>query len=379
MHAPESSSIPTTRPRTAANRFALDYRAEAKRLGPPVVPIIDIHAHINGSIASTIYREVMDLYGVSTVVSQTRWEDAHAVRDALGDRIRFVAIPRYDKPPRSEAIGKGFLDEIRRWHAEFGSRIIKLWAAPRLIDLMQGPGEADLVWLDSPPRRAAVELAQSLGMMVMVHVGDPDTWFATKYADATKYRRKIDHYAGFERMLDDYPGPWMAAHMGGWPENLGFLDGLLSRHPNLVLDTSATKWIVREISKHPRDRMISFLAKWSGRILFGSDIVTEEAHLTPKTGPTPGRIFADLASSPAEAFDLYASRYVALRTMWETGYQGESPIADPDLMMVEPGKYDEMSAPPLRGLALPAAMLRVLYDSASMATVMRHLGAREAP
>lgn len=365
-----------TGPRTAANRFGLDYASEAQRLGPPVVPIIDIHAHINGPTACLIYKRAMDLYGIRTVVSQTRWEDAHAVRSAMGDRIRFVAIPRYDKPPRSEAIGKGFLDEIRRWHGEFNARIIKLWAAPRLIDLMSAPGEADLVWLDSPPRRAAVELAQSLGMMVMVHVGDPDTWFATKYSDAAKYRRKIDHYAGFERMLTEYPGPWMAAHMGGWPEDLDFLDGLLARHPNLVLDTSATKWILREVSKHPRERVVAFLSRWSGRILFGSDIVTEEVHLTPKTGPTPGRIFADLASSPAEAFDLYASRYFALRTMWETAYDGESPIADPDLKMVDPARFDDMSAPRLRGLSLSPDMLKTLYESAARATVMAHLDAQ---
>lgn len=338
-----------------------------------MVPIIDIHAHISGARASGIYREVMDLYGVASVVSQTRWEDAHAVRGVLGDRIRFVSIPKYDQGARTEAIGALFLEEIRRWHGEFGSRIVKLWAAPRLLDLMGSPEGRSLAWLDSPARRAAVELAQSLGMMVMVHVGDPDTWFATRYADAAVYGRKVDHYAPLERMITEYPGLWMAAHLGGWPEDLEFLDGLLSRHANLVLDTSATKWILREVSRHPREAVVGFLRKWSGRILFGSDIVTGDEHLAPKTPETAGRTFADLASSPEEAFDLYASRYYALRTMWETGYDGESPIADPDLQMVDPERHDGMSAPRLRGLSLPAEMLRVLYDGAARGTVMRHL------
>jgi hypothetical protein len=173
-----------------------------------------------------------------------------------------------------------------------------------------------------------------------------------------------------------YPGLWLAAHMGGWPEDLDFLDGLLERHPGLVLDTSATKWMVREVSRHPRERVVRFLARWSGRILFGSDIVSEEVHLVRKAGPTPGRVVADLASSPGEAFDLYASRYFALRTMWETAYEGESPIADPDLKMVDPSAYDDMSAPPLRGLSLPADMLRVLYREGANATVMKHLDGR---
>jgi hypothetical protein len=77
----------------------------------------------------------------------------------------------------------------------------------------------------------------------------------------------------------------------------------------------------------------------------------------------------DLASSPEEAFDLYASRYWALRTMFETGYLGESNIADPDLAMVDPARHDAMSAPTLRGLALPAPALRTLYHDACAQTV----------
>ncbi|MHC4590503.1 MAG: hypothetical protein ACYTAQ_14535 [Planctomycetota bacterium] len=41
-----------------------------------------------------------------------------------------------------------------------------------------------------------------------------------------------------------------------------------------------------------------------------------------------------MASSPQEAFDLYASRYWALRTLFETDHVGPSPIADPDLALV---------------------------------------------
>ncbi len=33
-------------------------------------------------------------------------------------------------------------------------------------------------------------------------------------------------------MLDRFTNLWIAAHMGGWPEDLGFLDGLVARHPN---------------------------------------------------------------------------------------------------------------------------------------------------
>jgi hypothetical protein len=165
-------------------------------------------------------------------------------------------------------------------------------------------------------------------------------------------------------MLDRFPMPWIAAHMGGWPENLDFLDAMLERHPNLYIDTSATKWVVRELSKHPRERVVEFFTRWRGRLLFGSDIVTTDEHLTPKEGP-PAHPMADLASSPETAFELYASRYYALRTMFETSYDGESPIADPDLKMVAPETYDDMAAPRLRGLMLPRDVLEDLYRGAA--------------
>jgi hypothetical protein len=135
---------------------------------------------------------------------------------------------------------------------------------------------------------------------------------------------------------------------------------MLERHPNLSIDTSATKWVVRELSRHPRERVLEFFSRWRGRLLFGSDIVTTDEHLAPKAGP-PAHPMADLANSPESAFDLYASRYFALRTLFETDYLGESPIADPDLKMVAPEKYDDMAAPTLRGLGFPPDLIAELY------------------
>ena len=141
--------------------------------------------------------------------------------------------------------------------------------------------------------------------------------------------------------------------MGGWPEDLQFLDQLLTAHPNLHLDSSATKWIVRELSKHTREELLSFLTKWEGRILFGSDKVTRALHIE---GNEEGR-----PNSKEDAFELYASRYYALRTLWEGDYEGESPIADPDLNLVAPEQFSEDDAPLLCGKSLPIELLESLY------------------
>lgn len=360
-----TQSSPTISPH---NTLGLNYQSEAERLGPPVVPIIDAHTHIHGAEACKIYDRARRLFGVHRTYTMTQLPHAAAVRDALGESIRFMAIPTWSDPDKNASHRGGYLSTIERFHKEFGSRLMKVWASPRLRDFIPDLagtrfGATDIAEIDAPCRIEHCKLAEQLGMMFMVHVADPDTWFKAKYQDAARYGTKLEQYIGLERMLDRFPAPWIAAHMGGWPEDLGFLDGLLTRHANLHLDTSATKWVVRELSKHPRDEVATFFAKWSGRILFGTDLVVMEDQLSPsKSAASP---MGELASSPEQAFELYCSRHWALRVMLETDYDGPSAIADPDLKMVEPDKYDNLSCPRIQGLALPPALLKELYSGAA--------------
>jgi hypothetical protein len=362
------------------NMLRLDWVAEASRLGPPPADgqnghaIIDAHTHIHGLNAAKVYDRARRLFGVTRTYSMTQLPMAAAVRDALGDSIRFITMPVWSDPDKEHAHRGGYLRTIERFHAEFGSRMIKLWASPRLRDIVPSLkglawGATDLAEIDAPERVKHCELAQKLGMMYMVHVADPDTWFLTKYTDAKTYGTKRQQYEGLERMLDRFTAPWIAAHMGGWPEDLAFLDGLLSRHPNLHIDTSATKWVARELSKHEPAAVRAFFDRWRGRILFGTDLVVMEDQLSPVK--PMGSVMGDLASSPEEAFDLYCSRHWALRTLFETRYDGPSPIVDPDLMMVDPVGYNAASTPRLRGFALPASLLKSLYHDATANLVDR--------
>ncbi|MHC4948006.1 MAG: amidohydrolase family protein [Planctomycetota bacterium] len=344
----------------AANRLGLDYAGEAARLGPPPAPVIDAHTHVGGVAAARIYRQVAELYGVRLTYSMTHLEQVDDVRSVLGDAVRFIAVPNWQAEDKRHHLGRGFIRRIEDFHAA-GARIAKFWAAPRGTDYATELGEPDFMRLDAPHRIDAMETAAGLGMVFMVHVADPDTWFATKYRDASVYGTKAAQYEPFEAMLERFDRPWIAAHLGGWPEDLEFLTGLLDRHANLRLDTSATKWMVRELSRHARDDVVAFLARFRGRILFGSDIVTSDDHLRPEADH---EFFAG-ASSPDEAFDLYASRYWALLTLLETDHDGESPIADPDLALVDPDRHGPLDAPRLRGLAVPPDLLRSIYHDAA--------------
>ncbi len=360
---PESSEFayhPRMIAATPANRLGLDYVAEAANFPAPAGGIIDVHTHLNGADAARLFQRVMDLYGVRLVYSMTQLEQVETVRDVLGDRVRFIAVPNYMGTDRRHHHGQGFIDRIEQFHA-LGARIVKFWAAPRGLDYGRESGDPDLFRLDAPMRIRAMEVAADLGMIFMTHVADPDTWFTAKYDDPEVYGTKEKQYEPLEELLDRFDHPWIAAHLAGWPENLEFLSGLLRRHENLYLDSSAVKWMVRELSRHSRDELVSFLQAFPGRVLFGSDIVTSDEHL--KTGDD--NEMTAKANTPQEAFDLYASRYWAMRTLLETDYRGASPIADPDLAMIDPDRYQEMDAPSLIGKSLPPDVLRSLYHDAA--------------
>jgi hypothetical protein len=97
--------------------------------------------------------------------------------------------------------------------------IAKFWAAPRAKDYAIEMGDPNFMRLDHPIRIEAMQTAHDLGMIFMVHVADQDTWFATRYRDWAKYGTKKSQYEPFEKLLDRFTQPWIAAHMGGWPED----------------------------------------------------------------------------------------------------------------------------------------------------------------
>ena len=145
MKTPTGSGRPgKTAGTNPSNRFGVDFRAEAEALGPPPCPIIDAHAHIGGDRSAMIYREVAELFGVERVFSMTRIEEVPRIREILGDRVDFIAVPDWYADDRKNAHGIGFLESIERFH-DLGSRMIKFFQAPRIRDLEREFGEPGLL------------------------------------------------------------------------------------------------------------------------------------------------------------------------------------------------------------------------------------------
>jgi hypothetical protein len=263
-------------------------------------------------------------FGITQTVSMCPPEDIPLLRARFGSCLEF-----------NGSIGKKTLDEADDeayrtldQFLELGVKIIKFWAAPR--------GRERGLFVDAPWRIEAARRARAAGIrLLMVHVADPDAWFSTVYADSAKFGTKPGQYAGLERLLELFPDLcWIGAHMGGDAEHPDHLEALLEKYPNFYLDTSATKWVVREVSPR-REAHRKLLCRFPDRFLFGSDLVTrhglEREH--------------------------YVSRYWCQRTLWESDWEGPSPIADPDYVPPPDGP----DKPQLRGLALPANGLKAIY------------------
>jgi predicted TIM-barrel fold metal-dependent hydrolase len=333
-------SEPTTPPEYNVTGHDYGRREHFTYSGPP---IIDIHTHVTmtspedkaagpaggwGAEGSTDSAEMMlDVaasFGIGLTVTMCPPQDIAPLRARLGDRLFFNGMISKKKIDDPDDEAYRTLDRF----LEAGVKIVKLWSAPR--------GRERGLLVDAPWRLEALRRAWKAGVrIVMVHVGDPDVWWTHTYTDIAKYGTKADQYEPFLRTVELFPEfAWIGAHMGGDPEHPDHLEAMLERCPNLYLDTSATKWQVREVS--PRGEAIrSLIVRHPTRFLFGSDLVTRHG-LTR---------------------EHYVSRYWCQRTLWESTWVGQSPIRDPDYA---PGA-STAATPTLRGIGLPAEVLRRVY------------------
>ena len=334
---PSSSSTETRVKLPEHNRIALDFRRPMPR--PKVKGlVIDFHCHLLAARHGKEWFEAADHYGIDTFFTMNSLEEAVGIQRDNPGRVHFIAVPKWQD---SSLTGQAFIDDwalrIEAFH-NLGSRIVKFHVAP-------GTMAARGMRLDSPALKVIFDTLYARNMAIMTHVGDPDTWYHGKYAaNVPKYGLRDDHYKMWESMLARHPKelPWIGAHLGGNPEDMGRLQSLLDRYPNLYLDCSATRWIVREISKQ-RDEAREFFIRNADRIIFGSDQV----------------------SGDDRGFDFLASRFWCHRKLWETAYVGPSPIFDPDL--------PENQQPIMHGLALPDDVLQKLYHDNAV-KVMRMVG-----
>ena len=284
-------------------------------------PIIDIHTHTRELDGYDEYIRSMDLFCIARAVVIAPREIAWDLKRAHPYRVEIaVTTPSHllENPDLLAREGPKAVEDA----VDNGCRIWKFWFAPR----------SRLIWkvhFGDARFIPMMEVMEKHNMAAIIHVSDPDIWFETRYADASVYGTKADQYVPLEDVLERHRGiNFIGAHMAGYPEQLDFVGELLDRHPNYYVDTSATKWIVREISRQA-DEARAFFEKYRDRILFGTDNFV----------------------MPDRDTHLYNTRYWAHQLLWESDMDVESPIHDDDYG----GK------PVIRGINLPPDLLEDIY------------------
>ncbi len=322
------------------NRVGVDYRQVPSRKVAVPGGIMDVHNHTAEPALTQTFVDAARAYGVTEFYTMAQLEHVAGLKERFPGQFRFVAVPAWKAG--MVTVAADFFDDWERRVEAFaghGAKLIKFHAAP-------GTCRRWGITLDDPRIVRIADQAYGLGYHFMTHVGDPKAWFYGKgvYSDGT-YGTFEAQFAQLERMLEKYPDRLhLGAHMGGSLESLDSLGRRLEKYPHYVLDTSATKWIVRAVAEQSVQSVRDFIIQFQDRILFGTDNVVSEKR----------------------SFEHYASRFWAHQMLWESDYEGESAIDDPDggrgfdpLAGVYGGKGD--GVPRMRGLGLPAGVLLKLY------------------
>ena len=305
------------------NRLGLDYHNIPPRKIAGL--ITDAHTHAHNVDLTRAFLQAADDYSIGRIWTMAPLEDVDAMQAAFPGRFEFIAIPKWQELSSQASFIDDWLRRLDGFRAK-GSRLMKFHAAP-------GTQKRMGMDLDHPQLQRVMKHAWNLGFHFMTHVGDPKDWFGPdkKYKPSDGHKSFAEQFAMLDRMLEQYPGrTHLGAHMGGSVEVLDALGDRLDRFAHYRIDSSATKWMVRGIAQQPVPRVREFFIRYQQRILFGSDLVVGDKY----------------------NYDHYASRYWVHQHLWETSYDGPSPIEDPDA----PG-----GVAPLKGLNLPAPVLERIY------------------
>ena len=304
-------------------------RADIDVSSPPIRRftggIVDTHTHISCAADARLLAGVARQFGIQVLCGVVRLEAIGELKRALGDAFRPIVHVDHSLLPDGDLFCRENVRIIREARIQ-GAVAAKFWYSPRFT------AESGFR-LDNPYLRPVFEALVEQGMAALVHVADPDCWFRDHYADAARYGTKQSQYDALEAVLAAFPGLRVqGAHFGGDPEDLDHVRRLLDAYPNYFIDTSATKWIARELSLKPAESR-AFVIERADRIVFGSDLV------------------AFATATPAH----YGSRYWAQRWLWEGEGARPSPIPDPCAPWPD--------GPRVEGLALPDDVLARIYQA----------------
>ncbi len=290
--------------------------------------IFDAHTHVVDSEALPLMVDIGNEYGVVKTSLIVHGNGIKAIENMYPNRFIFA---KYFSGwiLFAEAMDK-IIPEVNRLE-EQGYGAAKVHFAPFWIERLQG--EKSVPPMNDEGYDQFFGTLSDLDIPVMIHVGDPDTYFATRYSDQAAFGTKEEHIEALEQRLDRSPKLRLqVAHFAAQPEphRLDNLDRMLSTYKNLKIDTSSARWMSRELSKDTK-RARDLFIKHSDRIMFGTDCLARGLER-----------------------DYYDGRYLSLRLLLETEVRNV-PLPFVDIDTVETGGTI------INGLNLPERVLHRIY------------------
>lgn len=279
--------------------------------------MIDDHAHVSITPSLREFLDAASVHGVRKVGAVSRSPDS--LRGFKDDRITLEPVHYFSgrleyADKKTEKFLKKVVDIRKK-----GIKFIKFWFATPYFFMGKD--------LTTPGTIKFFQKIGEEGLVAEVHISNPDSWHGHISIKEEIRRQMLE-------VVAKCPGTrFVLIHMGGNPEDPNDLMGSLEKNDNLYLDTSATKWVSRELSAHHDDARKMFL-KYPDRILFGSDLV-----IPPHNQGTLTEL------------EYFLSRYFVQRMMLEYDGEFKSPIHDPD----------NVDNHPLKGLNLPMEILEKVY------------------
>ena len=256
----------------------------------PRFPVIDYHNHLDAQDPAEVLK-IMDACDIEHTVNITMKVGDEAVeqieRYRAFDARRFSTIGWMDwsgaDSPDFSSFMKLTMERLDRLVSK-GIVGFKFW---KDLGLTVRDASGELIRVDDERLAPIFDRLGSLGIPVMVHIGDPEAFFLPIDATNERYEELAAHPDwGFfgaqygkdallqqrDRVFKRHPTTtFVGAHIAENSEDLQRASAMLDACPNVLVDISAR---ASELGRQPYSARKFFL-RYADRILFGADLVPE--------------------------------------------------------------------------------------------------------
>ncbi|MDP3275797.1 MAG: amidohydrolase family protein [Deltaproteobacteria bacterium] len=250
------------------------------------MPVIDIHTHIDPSATATVMR-LFAARGIHTAVNLSAGYEGAGLEDALAQQratqgriVPFCTLPwQGTGDPRFVSVSIGILERCRA----LGVRGLKI---PKVLGLGARDLDGQRLHVDAARLDPIFAAVERLGMVVLIHTGDPRAFFEPATPMNERWDELQSHpswsfhgpqWPSFNEILREFETrvlrhprvTFIGAHFGNAAEDPERVARLLSQAPRYMIDTAAR---VPEFGRHPASTMRAFFTRWQDRIVFGTDL-----------------------------------------------------------------------------------------------------------